>query len=358
MRRAALLALAALASACSASGGSTDATLAPDLGAQTQATVTVFDRVRINSTGDTNLRKADAPLTLVAGRYGKATLTVKLETSCYPFESWAQNPPPAGQNWPADCDAYDRNFELRLDPPADASAPPSIELLRAITPFGGPLTLDVDVTDVVNALPGDHTLRVVIPSYSDPQGKISGSAGGWWVSVTLQTEPGTPPRDVLAVLPLFDHSYEAGDARQQVDFELPAGATKTRIEYRVTGHGGVDAAGDKACIGGAEEFCQRQHRVYLDDIAIADPAPWRTDCATLCTIAKTPSGQDYCQENPCGAIASVKASRANWCPGSVTPPLIFEPTSLAPGQHSFAYEIEKVLAGGSWRVSAVLFAYR
>jgi hypothetical protein len=355
-----------LAGGCSdddGAGGDPDAAIdaasGPDLATQPE-TVTVFDRVRVNSKGDVNVRKAEAPLTIKAGRYAKATLLVELETSCFPFESWQQNPPPAGQNWPANCDAFDRNFELRLNPPKDAATdPPSVELMRAITPFGGPLSLEIDVTDVANALPGDHTLRVVIPTYSDGKGLISGSDGGWWVSVKLKTEPGAPPRKVLAVIPLVDHSYKHDSGKVQVEFEVPAGTTKTKLEYRVTGHGGQDTAGDPACIGGAEEFCQRLHRVYLDGNEISDTlAPWRTDCDTLCTLKKTSTGRDYCAENPCGSIASVRAPRANWCPGSLTPPITFvKAEALTPGKHSFAYEIEKVKEGGSWRVSAVVFAY-
>ena len=46
---------------------------------------------------------------LVLGAYAQATLIVDLASTCFPFESAAA--PPAGQNWPADCDAFDRNFD-------------------------------------------------------------------------------------------------------------------------------------------------------------------------------------------------------------------------------------------------------
>ncbi|MCA9666385.1 MAG: hypothetical protein KC503_12380 [Myxococcales bacterium] len=335
-----------------ASGGADAAVDAPALVPQT---ITIFDRVRINSRGDTNVRRADAPMRIARGAYAKATLVVDLETSCFPF-TWT---PPAGQRWPEDCDAFDRNFELRVDPPADAAAgPPSFEPMRAITPFGGPLHLEIDVTDLANARPGDHTLRVVIPTYSDASGQITGSNGGWWVTVKLDTVPGAPPREVLAAIPLFDHTYKAGDGEQRVDIDVPDGTTKGVIAYRVTGHGGAQPSGDKACIGGADEFCQRRHHLLVDGKEIDAPAPWRNDCATLCTLTPGPFG-DYCKENPCGAISSVRASRANWCPGSLTAPLVYEVPALAkPGKHTFAYAIDNVHSGGSWRVSAVYYAYR
>ena len=75
---------------------------------------------------------------------------------------------------------------------------------------------------------------------------------------------------------------------------------------------------------------------------------------------RSPSGQNfqYCQENPCGAIQSVRAPRANWCPGSVTPPRVEEPAAWgAPGAHSFSYDIDTIDGSGLWRVTAVVFAY-
>jgi len=230
--------------------------------------------------------------------------------------------------------------------------------MRAITPFGGPLHLEIDVTDLANARPGPHRLRVVIPTYSDSAGQITGSNGGWWVTVKLDTVPGTPPRDVIAAIPLLDHTYRAGDGEQRVELVVPEGTARGVIEYRVTGHGGAQPDGDKACIGGADEFCQRRHHLLVDDVEIAAPAPWRSDCDALCTLVQGPFG-DYCAENPGGAITSVRASRANWCPGSLTPPLTYEPAALArPGKHTFAYRIDGVHEKGRWRVSAVYYAYR
>ena len=75
----------------------------------------------------------------------------------------ACDPPPAGQNWPADCDAFDRNFDFFIDdapPGADGGGPTPFEVIHAITPFGGPEHLEVDLTDLANGLPGKHGLRV------------------------------------------------------------------------------------------------------------------------------------------------------------------------------------------------------
>lgn len=106
---------------------------------------TVFDNVRItsNSAGP-NFQQANATVDFGAGPFTKVTLVVDLASTCFPFDGWKTNPPPTGQNWPADCDAFDRNFEFTLDEPKDATDTPAIELVRAITPFGGPLHLEVE----------------------------------------------------------------------------------------------------------------------------------------------------------------------------------------------------------------------
>lgn len=366
------LVVAFLTVACGESGApsrsaAADAGSDADAGADEDATATqpyvvdAFDRVRINSdSAKPNFQHAETMVDFGAGSFEKVTLVVDLNTTCFPFDSWKDNPPPSGQNWPADCDAFDRNFEFTLDEPATpATDPPAIELVRAITPFGGPLHFEVDLTDVANARPGKHDLHARISTWSDAAGQVSGSDGGWFVSAHVDVVPGTPPRQVLAVVPLFNGTQTEATSPAAIAFDVPAGTTATRLEYRVTGHGGVSPAA--GCIGPAEEFCTRSHELFADDQSIASMTPWRADCADLCTLAhQGPStgGFDYCTENPCGAISSVKAPRANWCPGSVTPPLVYEPAAFAtPGPHTFRWTISDVAKGGSWRISALLFAF-
>ena len=324
-------------------------------------TVSVFADARITSQGDqANFHKVRAPVDLGAGPFARVTMVVDLRSTCFPFEGWRTNRPPAGQSWPADCDAFDRNFEFTLDEPSAMGQPPAIELLRAITPFGGPLHVEVDVTDVFNGLPGPHTLQSMIPTYSDGAGRVSGSNGGWNVTTRFEVVRGPAPRRVLAVIPLVNFSHGSDSAEREYPFTLPAGTRSGRIEYRVTGHGG-GAVERPACLGPAEEFCQREHTVSVDGADLEPLTPWRADCQDLCTLVTNDAGigpRQYCQENPCGAVASVRAPRANWCPGSPTPPFEFSPASLAaPGAHTFRYRINRVAASGSWRTSAVVFAY-
>ncbi|MGE0323227.1 MAG: peptide-N-glycosidase F-related protein [Polyangiaceae bacterium] len=327
--------------------------------------IQAFDRDRITSDGSQpNFQHIETDVDFKQGPFEKVTLIVDLESTCYPFDSWLganpSNPPPSGQNWPADCDAFDRNFEFTLDEPTQDGEPPAIELVRAITPFGGPLHFEIDITDVANGIaPGTHRLRSHISTWSDGAGQVSGSNGGWFVSAKIQVSPGPAPRNVLAVIPLYNGSHGAMSP-DAINFDIPAGTTSTRVEYRATGHGGVFPS--PGCNQPGEEFCKRDHRFFADGAQFDRQTPWRTDCKDLCTrkTFTTAGGGsfEYCEENPCGAIASVEAQRANWCPGSVTPPINFERSEYnTAGQHSFAWTISPVADGGSWRVSALLFAF-
>lgn len=337
-----------------------------DAGAEESAAppfdTTLFDDVRIGSDPNgPNFQKASVDVDFPSGPFASVTLVADLASTCYPFDGWKTNPPPSGQNWPADCDAFDRNWSFTLDDPKDPTTePPAIELIHAITPFGGPEHLEVDVTDAVNGLPGKHTIAVVIPTWSDGAGKVSGSNGGWNVTAKLHFVPGPPPRKVLAVVPLFHGEQDASFTAPPLSFTVPEGTVDSRLEYRTSGHGG--GAGDVACVGPAEEFCDRTHDIYVDEQKWTTIEPWIDDCSPHCGnvvhYGPASGGFDYCELNPCGDMNSVNAPRANWCPGSMTDPYLWNVDALkTPGPHTFRWTISHVAQGGSWQVSAVYYAF-
>lgn len=316
----------------------------------------VFDAIRISSIReDEYFQRATVPVDFGEGPFERVTLSVQLETTCFPFSEWSE--PPEGHRWPADCDAYDRNFEFVLDPATEEGDEPGFELVRAITPFGGPMEFDVDVTDLANARPGAHEIQVRITTWSDASGQVSGSAGGWNVTADLELVPGPPPRDVVSAVSVFNGNLRFDSAVGSFDVDVPDEASTARVDYRVTGHGGVQT-GDNDCIGGAEEFCQRTH--YMTALGVPQPSmvPWRDDCQELCTLTSAGTNFQYCAENPTGSVQSVRAPRANWCPGDVTPPFSWEIERLAGGTRPLEFSVEGMAEGGSWRTSATVFFYR
>jgi hypothetical protein len=316
-----------------------------------------------NSTGWPMTGRALGEFDWQQGPFAAVRLVVDLDTTCYPFEKWTANAPPAGQNYPADCDAFDRNFSAFIDDGPGASQAQAFEVMHAITPFGGPEQLEIDLTDLANARPGKHRLRVELTSYSDTAGQSTGSNNGWTVSARVELTPGAAPRRVLAAIPLYAGQVQMGDAPPLVSFEAPAGTVGGRLEYRTSGHG--QGAMDVDCIGPAEEFCNRRHSVLIDGAQAKDINPYRIDCASLCTLQHHApfgpfrTGLDYCAQNPLGLPSSVRASRANWCPGSMTPPYSWpDIAALAvPGPHTFSFQVSRIGVGGFWMVSAIYYAY-
>jgi hypothetical protein len=317
----------------------------------------LFSGARISSDeAAENFQRASTTLEL-AGSVSRAMLRVQLESPCFPFDRWAELEIPAGQRWPEPCDAFDRTVSVALDVPESEDAAPGLELVRAVTPFGGPLSFEADVTDVVNGLPGEHRLSVKLDTWSDADGLVSGAKGEWLVSAELELERGPAPRRVLAVVPLALGAQTEPEGAP-LGFEVPEGTKSARIDYRTTGHGGVFGAG---CIGPAEEFCKRGHTLLLDGEPLSELLPWRSDCSTLCTITENDSGYgptSYCAENPCGDPNSVRAPRANWCPGSVTPAFEIVGDALTePGEHELSLTIDQLAAGAQWTISATYFAF-
>lgn len=324
-------------------------------------TLEAFERVHLSSLEQAeNFQRASRSIDLGRGPFERATLLVELESPCYPFWKWREpGAIPSGHNWPAACDAYDRTFSFQLRPKEEGT--PGVELVRAITPFGGPMQFEVDLTDLLNGgFAGQQTIETSIDTWPDGAGRVSGSQGGWYVSARFDLVPGIPPRKVLAAIPLFNTSFSGPGENAEFGpypVEVPEGTRQAKLEVRATGHGGGPA--DGACIGHADEFCKRTHDVWVDDRQVASSVPW-VECADGCTVVDDDPAApfEYCRENPCGHPASAVAPRANWCPGKVTPPQVVEhPFLQDPGERQVRWKINRIADGGSWRMSAIYFAY-
>ena len=328
-------------------------------------TIVALDHAGIGSEGSTgwpNISHARADVDWNQGPFAKVLLVVEVETACFPFDKWAADPPPTGQNWPADCDAFDCNFNVYIDDaPGDGGGqPPPFEVIHAITPFGGPEHLEVDLTDLANALPGKHGIRVDLGELSRPRGAGHGLERRVDGERADRSDAGDPPRHVLAAVPLYVGAIGAGDPFPVVSWTVPEGAIGGRLEYRTSGHG--QGATGPRCIGPAEEFCDRTHQIFIDGAQVDNIDTFREDCESLCTLAHqgpADGGFDYCTQNPCGNVNSAKASRANWCPGTMTPPFVWDglPALATPGMHTFSFQIQSIISGGIWMGSAFYIAY-
>lgn len=271
--------------------------------AQTTRRVSLFSNVVIHGAkGKPNRQKAEAQLDLPKGTYQRATLTVVLKTGCQLPRSFPYNDA---------CDPYDRLLTVTAD---SSTRGTPLELLRAITPFGGNMTYEADVTDYTGWLAGKRTVTIKITTYADPKGKVAGKDAQWKVSAHIDYEKGTPKREVVSVVPLYFHSHTKAKVVEPKRITVPSGATAARLRLRTTGHG----------TPGCDEFCKKRHRVWVNGLTKLDVKPWR-ECKSLC---KPDATKTYCKENPYGAVQSVLAPRANWCPGHATKPISIDVSDL------------------------------
>ena len=145
---------------------------------------------------------------------------------------------------------------------------------------------------------------------------------------------------------------------------MPEGTTSARIEYRTTGHGGGNpfrttraaSAPLKSFASAPTRFHSTVHRFTRSSRGARTARP----CArSRRTKSDSIAVAEYCAENPTGLPASVRAPRANWCPGSVTPPFVLESSELAvPGDHELSIALDTLAEGGQWvRVRLCDFAY-
>jgi hypothetical protein len=296
--------------------------------------VPVFSGEIVSGVADRpNTREIEAEVDLPeAGPFRLIEVVFDLHTYCRRPTAWSD-----------ECDPYDRftNVVVFGD---DENA---FEILRGITPFGDEGHYERDVTDYAPVLSGHRRIKLLVTTYADPTGAASGTNAQWGVDLLLRYHPGTPPREVLALIPVGGVvSYGPDTSPTETDLVIPGGAAGALILYYATGHGAV---GYPPC----DEFCRKTHTVDVDDGELWSQAPWRSDCADFCEL----DARGYCEGNQWGDPGSVRASRANWCPSDIVHPYEIDAgAALSPGSHRVRYAVADV--EGYFYTSCVVVAYR
>jgi hypothetical protein len=296
----------------------------------------------------------DIETTLPEGCWSSVKVTMTASSDC-------TGAPPPGQNWPTNCDPYDRLAQLTL---ADTGKTPMF-VLDAVTSFGGSATWTEDVTDYVSLLTGKHTYHLEIDTYDDPG--QTGTASSHDATVTIVLTPGTPPHEVLLAVPLLRADITAAPDAGTTDagnspplsamVTAPAGATSARFDYFTSGHGGN---GPDAC----DEFCPKVNVVSLDGTSVYSKAPTKS-CTDNCTHVPLDAGSIscggdtydyYCEQNPEACPPSPTFTRSNWCPSQIITPIpIPLPASALTGEHSVGLTIVGIDGTWSTGLSAVFY---
>ncbi|HVP73417.1 MAG TPA: peptide-N-glycosidase F-related protein [Phycisphaerales bacterium] len=227
------------------------------------------------------------------------------------------------------------------DYPATTVAPGSreIELMRFVTPFGGPATYTADLTAFAPLLAGEHSIRVWISTWKQP---------AWKVTLTLSyTTEGVGYRRPIWAAPIFNSEVTAEKRTIKASVDVPKGLSRPRLHLLTTGHATDGAGGD--------EFISRSHVLRIDGIEVARWRPWSERGGPLRQTNPT-SGRMEIDGRPLWAS---DLDRSGWNPGLLVEPMQIPLPELTAGRHAIELEIlnirPKDQSGyGYWRVSAIV----
>lgn len=239
---------------------------------------------------------------------------------------------------------------------------PLTELMRFFTPFGIKQYNHILLKDKTwhNEVPYRQDISELQPILNGQEmwvGAFIGNydQGGHRVSVEITIHPQeNETKNTAFALPLFNTTnvMEMGGQEYatmfsvekglEVTFTLDKSLKNAQLRYITTGHGGWE---------NGDEFLPKKNSIYLNEQLAFSFIPWRQDCGSY-RLFNPASG------NFGNGLSSSDYSRSNWCPGTVTNPMLIELGDLSAGKHSIRIQIPQGLPeGGSfsaWNVSGIL----
>ncbi len=240
-------------------------------------------------------------------------------------------------------DKWDRAGSIRMG----RHGMPDLELIKFITPYGGPKTYVRDITHLKPYLEQGGTLKAFVDTWSSP---------GWEFTFEFWTRDSRGATDQVDSMPsdwviplIYEESITAEDQPDPVHVYIPEGTYRTELYYLVSGH----------CTDGrdADEFESKFNVVKVDGREVLRYKPWRNDCTRYRDI------NPYTRHWPDGTWSS-DYSRSGWCPGDMVEPLVTDlRMDLPPGRHLMEFAVEDVRPRdenghhGYWRVSAYLVGW-
>jgi hypothetical protein len=225
--------------------------------------------------------------------------------------------------------------------PISTAAPGEIEIMRFVTPFGGPATYTADLTAFAPLLAGKTSLRVWISTWKQP---------AWKVTLTLTySDEGVGYRRPLFAQPLFNAEVTAEKRVLRSTIRIPRGVARPRIHVLSTGHATDGAGGD--------EFISRTHVLRVDGQEVARWRPWSEGGGPLRDMNPTAGRLEIDGRS----LWATDLDRSGWHPGLLVEPFQTPLPELTAGQHTIELEIVGIRPRdqsgyGYWRVSAIAVA--
>lgn len=197
------------------------------------------------------------------------------------------------------------------------------EIARMLTPYGGAFGKDwafeweVDVTDFSLLLRDSVEIEYKHTGYEPNEDR------GWKVTVDFEVIKGPPVMEPVSITKVYQGAYRYGDPENPIGEALKAttistdkGAVMGRFRVIQTGHG-MDSP------DGCGEFCNKYRDFYLDGKLVSSRQMWK-----------------QCGNNPLYPQAGTWIfDRANWCPGDLIQPDIYDFPLAAP-THTVQLQME------------------
>lgn len=219
------------------------------------------------------------------------------------------------------------------------------EIGRMLTPYGGAFSSQwsfdwqADVTDFSMLLRDSVEVEYKHTGYEPNNDR------GWKVTVSFEIIRGQPALEPVSIQKIYEGSYAYGDsskpindALNPVDFVVSKGATIGRLWILQTGHG-MDMP------DGCGEFCNKYRAFWYDGKQMDKKAIWKK-----------------CGANPLYPQAGTWIyDRANWCPGYLLSPEVYEVDLENNKQHTIRLQMENYRSpqpSANELISAYLIQYR
>lgn len=211
------------------------------------------------------------------------------------------------------------------------------EIARMLTPYGGTFGKEwnfkwsVDVTDFSMLLRDSVEIEYNHSGYEDNKDR------GWAVTLDFEIIKGTPLLEPISITKIYDGEFQYGDSLNSIEKNLPPvpfTADKkgyiTRLRINQTGHGMNE---DDGC----GEFCSKKRYIYFDGSLVNTKSLWME-----------------CGDNPLYPQAGTWIfDRANWCPGYLVIPDIYD-FRVTPGKlHIADVNMEPYSRGKTQAVESV-----
>ncbi|MBF9252693.1 peptide-N-glycosidase [Pontibacter sp. 172403-2] len=192
------------------------------------------------------------------------------------------------------------------------------EIGRMLTPYGGAFGKDWQFNWAVDVTDFSMLLRDSVEIEYNHTGYEPNKDRGWSITLDFEIVKGKPAWEPISIQKIYDGSFRYGDSTNSIEnalkpvaFTASKQADFARLRVVQTGHG-MDEP------DGCGEFCNKYRELWYDGKLIDTRAIWK-----------------QCGDNPLYPQAGTWIyDRANWCPGNLMQPDIYNLPVQAGGQHS------------------------